>query len=235
MDKQYALPVAIVIAAILIAGAIYYRPPVINQPGPAAVAKFKFEDIPKLAEQSGVNRAKFEQCWQSGLPAQAGKYTAKVAGQAAEAVALGGGGTPFPIIVTREGKTVVIPGAVPIESLRPVIDSLLNNTASTSVFTTLPQPLPPITAEDHTSGALGAPLTLIEYSDLDCPYCKRFHETMKEVKKEYGDKVLWVYRHWPIVGLHPNAAKEAEATECITELGGQDAFWRFLDLSFAAH
>ncbi len=87
----------------------------------------------------------------------------------------------------------------------------------------------PVTSDDHIRGDINAPVKIVEYSDTECPFCKRFHPTMQEVAKTYGDKVAWVYRHFPLDQLHPKARKEAEATECAAELGGNDGFWKYLD------
>lgn len=89
----------------------------------------------------------------------------------------------------------------------------------------------PVTGEDHIRGDINAPVKIVEYSDTECPFCKRFHETMKEIYSEYGTngKVAWVYRHFPLDSLHSKARKEAEATECAAELGGNEKFWAYLD------
>lgn len=89
----------------------------------------------------------------------------------------------------------------------------------------------PVIDKDHIRGNINAKLTLVEYSDLECPFCKRFHPTMQDLMKTYGDKIRWVYRHYPL-SFHQNAQKEAEATECVAELGGNDAFWNFVDKIF---
>ena len=90
----------------------------------------------------------------------------------------------------------------------------------------------PVTGEDHVIGSVNADLVVIEYSDTECPYCKVFHNTMHQVVNDYKGRVAWVYRHFPIAQLHARAAKEAEATECAAELGGNDAFWRYIDKVF---
>lgn len=86
----------------------------------------------------------------------------------------------------------------------------------------------PVVSRDHVRGVVGAKITLIEYSDYECPFCKQFHSVMKQVLSEYEGKVKWVYRHWPL-SFHANSQKEAEAAECVYELGGHDKFWQFTD------
>ena len=92
----------------------------------------------------------------------------------------------------------------------------------------------PVTAEDHILGNPNADLVIVEYSDLECPFCKQFQSTMKQVMDVYGGngKVAWVYRHFPISSLHSKAPKEAEATECANELGGPEKFWEYTDLVY---
>ena len=89
-----------------------------------------------------------------------------------------------------------------------------------------------LSSDDHVIGAKNGTIVMIEYSDTECPFCKRFQETMHQAVREYPNDVAWVYRHFPIPALHSRASKEAEATECATELGGNDAFWNYLDLIF---
>lgn len=93
----------------------------------------------------------------------------------------------------------------------------------------------PVMAADHIRGSLDAPVKLVEYSDTECPFCKGFHETLKELMAGYGadNKVAWVYRHLPLDQLHAKARKEAVATECAAEQGGNEKFWAYLDRLFA--
>ncbi|MDD5033006.1 MAG: thioredoxin domain-containing protein [Candidatus Pacebacteria bacterium] len=90
---------------------------------------------------------------------------------------------------------------------------------------------PDINQEDHILGNPQAPVTIITYSDIECPFCKQFHGTMTEIMNTYGKegKVKWVYRHLPLEALHPTAKKEAEATECAAELGGNEMFFKYLE------
>jgi len=86
---------------------------------------------------------------------------------------------------------------------------------------------------DHIYGNPDAPISLIEYSDFECPYCKRFHATAKSVVDAYDGKVNWVYRHFPLGFHNPGAQKQAEASECARELGGTEAFWKYTDALYA--
>ena len=92
----------------------------------------------------------------------------------------------------------------------------------------------PVSANDHVRGDLKAPVMIVEYSDTECPFCKRFHETMKEVIKKYDGKVSWTYRHFPIPQLHSKAQKESEATECAGKIGGPAMFWSYTDALYTA-
>ncbi len=93
----------------------------------------------------------------------------------------------------------------------------------------------PVSDKDHIRGNLNASIKIVEFSDTECPFCKVFHQTMKEIISSYNngkDQVAWIYRHFPLDSLHSKARKEAEATECAVELGGDEAFWEYIDRLF---
>jgi protein-disulfide isomerase len=90
----------------------------------------------------------------------------------------------------------------------------------------------PVTSADHTLGPLSAPVRAIVYSDLECPYCKVFHEkTSQALQKKYGDKLLIAYRHF-LLPHFPQSRVEAEAAECAYLQGGNDAFWAYISEVF---
>ena len=132
---------------------------------------------------------------------------------------------PMAIIIAG----VLVAGAIYFSSIKPKDATLVNqqpNTGNASL-----ENVRAISEIDHIRGNINAPVKIVEYSDTECPFCKRFHLTMQQVMSEYGknNKVAWIYRHSPIDALHSKARKEAEATECANELGGSEKFWAYLD------
>lgn len=90
--------------------------------------------------------------------------------------------------------------------------------------------LAPVTEDDHVRGDLKkAKVVLVEYSDFECPFCQRFHPTMKQLQAKYGDDIAWVYRHFPLKSIHPNAEAAGNAAECA---GEQGKFWEYADALF---
>ncbi|PIR96764.1 MAG: hypothetical protein COT91_05055 [Candidatus Doudnabacteria bacterium CG10_big_fil_rev_8_21_14_0_10_41_10] len=88
----------------------------------------------------------------------------------------------------------------------------------------------PVSEEDHIIGNRDAKVAIIEYSDLDCPFCQKIHSTLQQITKDYDkNEVVWVYRHLPLPQLHPYAPAKAEASECAAKLGGNSGFWKFVD------
>lgn len=78
--------------------------------------------------------------------------------------------------------------------------------------------LPQVEEKDIQSGSKDAPVRVVEFTDFQCPYCKAFHQTLQQTLKEYGDKVLYVYKNYPLP-IHAQAENAALAGECANEQG----------------
>lgn len=138
--------------------------------------------------------------------------------------------SPIPLPVAIILAAALIAGGLYF-GLKSSSDSTDNNAQPPAQATGNLDSLVAVSADDHIRGDPNAPVKIVEFSDTECPFCKRFHTTMQEVMDIYGKdgRVAWVYRHLPLDQLHSRARKEAEATECAAELGGNDAFWAYLD------
>lgn len=200
---------AIIIAGVLIAGAILLKDGSVPDSS---------KPISKLV---GLNVNKFNTCLASG------KFKEKIEGMINDGVNAGVTGTPSSFIV-KNGKVIdKIEGA---QSLDTVMEKI--NNAKKEDRNPMSVPINPVTLDDHIIGDINAKIIIVEYSDFECPFCKVFHKTMHEVIKNSGGEVAWVYRHFPIPGLHPKAFHEAEATECAWEQKGNDGFWKYADKIF---
>ena len=92
----------------------------------------------------------------------------------------------------------------------------------------------PLDDADHYRGSPLARFVIVEFSDLECPFCKIYHYELEKVVTAFPDDVAVVFRHFPIAGLHKKAEAEAVAAECAAQLGGDDTFWNYLDRIFEA-
>ena len=142
----------------------------------------------------------------------------------------------------EENETVAMGRS--LEELTPRITTLLRNNQGTPFAEDLVRRL----REEHdvvyhfepfrlefdnegspADGPADAPVTLVEFSDFECPFCARFFPTLKQLKENYGDQLRVVYRQFPLSNLHPNAIKAAQASLCAHEQG---EFWGMHDLLF---
>jgi protein-disulfide isomerase len=87
----------------------------------------------------------------------------------------------------------------------------------------------PVDASDYTEGNTKSKVTVIEYSDPECPFCVSLYPTLKQIRNEYQDKVTFVYRHFPLTQIHPHSFEESKAIACAGVLGGGTAFHQYID------
>ncbi|OGE81534.1 MAG: hypothetical protein A2826_00485 [Candidatus Doudnabacteria bacterium RIFCSPHIGHO2_01_FULL_43_23] len=86
-----------------------------------------------------------------------------------------------------------------------------------------------LSASDWVTGNRDASVVVIEYGDFQCPACGAYHPILKQLKSEFGDRVAFVYRHFPLRSIHQNAEASARATEAA---GKQGKFWEMHDVLF---
>jgi protein-disulfide isomerase len=89
--------------------------------------------------------------------------------------------------------------------------------------------LTPDKKTDHILGPAAAAITLIEYGDLECPSCLQAHGVVQQLRKRFTSKVRFVFRHFPLMEVHPHAELAAEAAEAA---GAQGQFWPYIDRLF---
>jgi protein-disulfide isomerase len=89
--------------------------------------------------------------------------------------------------------------------------------------------------DDAFLGKINAPVTVIEFTDLECPFCERHHsQVYPQIKSQYIDtgKVKYVSRDFPLTSIHPNAQPAAEAAECVREQSDDETYFVFVDKIF---
>jgi len=110
-----------------------------------------------------------------------------------------------------------------------LVDELRGKTATLKVMLEPPRYTVPVTAADPVRGNANAPVTIVEFSDFQCPFCQRVNPTLAKVRETYGDRVKIVFKDYPLPN-HPQAPKAAEAARCAAD---QSKFWEMHDAMFA--
>ena len=234
LNPLYSTPSAILVGCLIVSTSILIHGGIIKigklaastvapsaaQPaGQPQAAKTEATIINNLKEQAktlGLDTNKFNSCLDSGEKAPLVKTDLDEGGS------VGVNGTPAFFLNGR-----MLSGAVPLSDFKTIIDEELNGSA-------------PSTAKRETVGVGNLPVlgnqnakvTLIEFSDYECPFCARHYtQTEIQLKKEYIDKglVKFYYRDFPLTQIHPGAQKGAEAARCA---GDQGKYWQYHDLIF---
>ncbi len=160
----------------------------------------------------GMDMSDFQSCLADS------KTTQAVTDDMTSATTAGVQGTPTSFVNGTE-----VSGALPYAQLKTAIDAAIAGTKGTAA-------VPAVTKDDHQKGAKNPKVTLIEYSDFQCPYCQQFNTSVQQALNEYSDKLMVVFRHFPLESIHPYARSLAEGSECA---GQQEKFWEFHDAVFS--
>ncbi len=191
------------------------------------------------AAELGLDQAAFDACLDGG------GQTAAVQAEMEEAFALGVNGTPTFFI---DGYP--FSGAHPIQNFDQIITLAENDQLRDAIAEALAraqaqqeqeQQRPTMAPADVPVGDApfkgdpGAPITIVEYSDYQCPFCSRhFQETLPQLLQGYIEtgQVRYVFKDFPLTSIHPQAPKAHEAARCAREIGGDDLYWRMHDRLF---
>jgi protein-disulfide isomerase len=213
--QQISTPVAIIVAGVLIMIGILATKGVSNTDPKSKT----------LSEQVGVSKEKLLACVKEtdleSLNTNINDGVEKAMGHMPREER----GTPYSIIIGKDGVKTEIRGADSYANVKTIVDEALLGKVTAPYLGNV---TPPVN-DEHILGNPDAAVTIIEYSDYECPYCKQFDATLKQIVKESDGNVRWIYRHYP---LHQHSFEKLVAAECITKLKGNDAFWKYSDLLF---
>ncbi len=231
---NYGLVVLLVVAAFLI-GSLYTKVQLLekggatNGAGQQAAGKYPtyIAGLKDYAKQLKLDTKKFDSCLDGG-----GKKTA-IDEDLKQGESVGVSGTPAFFV---NGK--FIGGAFPFEAFKDIIDKELSGKSSTNpkdyievlsnaydqgkAFDPVPKNVD--VGNAPVKGPQDAKVTIVEFSDFQCPYCERAYPTVNQILKDYDGKVRIAYKQFPLNSIHPKAQKAAEAAECAKEQG---KFWEY--------
>ncbi|KKP87346.1 MAG: DSBA-like protein thioredoxin domain-containing protein [Microgenomates group bacterium GW2011_GWC2_46_7] len=194
----------------------------------------KVDNLKKYAKELKLNTGKFNKCLDDGAK------KAAVEAQTAYGSSVGVQGTPGFFINGR-----FLAGAFPFEFFKEIIDKELAGTGSTDctaystelqkycsdpqnqAFNPVPKEVDVKNAQ--VKGPKTAKVTVVEFSDFECPFCIRAFPTVEQILKEYKNDVRFYFMQFPLTQIHPNAQKAAEASLCAADQG---KFWEFHDKLF---
>jgi thiol-disulfide isomerase/thioredoxin len=210
-DSKLSTPQAILLAAILIVGAILFTQ------GSNSSTKNK-----TISEQVGVSKKDLAACVSKVDAEQT--YKEKIA-SVILAIPEKERGTPYSIVIGKGGVMTSIEGAEDYDTVKKTIDDAAIGKVAKKYEgkALLSEPT------DHIQGNPNASVTVIEYSDFECPYCKRFHPTMEKIVKESNGNVKWILRQFPI---HQHSVEKLIAADCVGKIKGEDAYFKYADLLF---
>jgi len=235
LNKLVTIISLFLVVIFVFQGYMFYQLSNINVKGSKAEEESPLSEknLKKMAKDLKLNMKEFEKCYSSE------EAKNKVLADKAEAASLNINGTPGFLINGR-----FLGGAFPLSAFQEVIDKELNKTATSNCADYSPElqqqcadpqsanfrpaPVSVRVGDSPILGNRNAPVVIIEYSDFECPFCARAYSTMKEVMKNYKDKVAFSYKHLPL-DFHKNAQTSAIASVCADQQG---KFWEYHDKIF---
>jgi len=242
LSQQFNLVIVLVIALFIFQAYTFYRVKTIESNGVVVGAgtpqesPLSDEKLLSYAKDLKLNEKDFQKCFES----EEGK--ALVSADSAQAADFGVQGTPGFFINGR-----FLGGAFPFESFKEIIDKELDGTGSancTDYSEDLqqyckdgenapfkPAPVEVALGDAPIQGPKDAKVTIVEFSDFECPFCQRAFGTVQQIQKAYPKEVRIVYKQLPLTNLHPHAQKAAEASVCAQKQG---KFWEYHDTLFKA-
>jgi len=210
---------ALVVVAVVLGGYIFYLQQQLAPTGQVVAtgqttgqttqgqtASTYFE---QYAKDLGLNVDQFTSCLNSG------KYKSDIQNDLKDGQSYGVDGTPTFFI---NGKSLV--GAQPFSAFQSMIDAELASPSTNSQIKTGSNPV---------RGSADAPVTIVEFSDFQCPYCARVEPTVEQVMQQYQGKVKLYFRDFPLSSIHPYAEQAAEASRCA---GEQGKYWEYHDMLY---
>jgi len=242
LTQQFNLLAILIVALFLFQGYTFYRVKNIESKGVAAgtdqaqESPLSDENLISYAKELKLNEKDFKKCLDSGDQATV------VTADAKEGAELGVQGTPGFFINGR-----FLGGAFPLETFKEIIDKELAGEGSdlcsdyskdlqqycqdeqNQAFK--PVAVAVATGNAPVTGPSDAKVTIVEFSDFECPFCARAYATVKQIEQAYPKDVRIVYKYFPLTNIHPHAQKAAEAAVCAQKQG---KFWEMHDKMFQA-
>lgn len=225
-NKNFALttPVAIIIASVILSGGIMGYGFITTNGTTSSTSN----PLPKILKELKINKKAFTTCVNSG------EMTASVTSEINDASTNAGvNGTPTTFIIREENGVQYIAstvsGAQTEDFFKQAIDSALSLTSVNKLPVFKGKA---ITSEDIQEVTTPSKVYVLEYSDAECPFCIRLHDTMKKIRTDYAGKISFVYRNFPLTQIHQHAQKEAEMITCAGKIGGAEAMYGFIDKVF---